>query len=332
MIASQRTSAPAHQPVQVATPARTGTTRWSAAPATPTLAQAVPATPGRITRAMTRLRKTPLLILCAIITMLLLVAGGISAPLVAPYGPDEQSLMERLVAPGTGPANGGTSYLLGTDQLGRDIFSRILYGTRVSLGIGLVGMLIGLTIGTALGLLSGFGNRIADTVIMFLVDTQQALPFIVIALMGVGIFGTDLRVLVVLLGLAGWDTFARFARGMTLGTRNRDYVVAAQLMGQSPARIMLRHILPNIAAPLIVLASLNLTSIIMLETSLSFLGLGVQPPMPSWGSMVGEGRQYLNAGAWWLAIVPGAAIVLTTISINFLGDWLRDVLDPTLKE
>jgi peptide/nickel transport system permease protein len=281
---------------------------------------------------MTVLRKTPFLIWCSATIMIVLVLAGIFAPLIAPFSPDEQSLMERLAAPGTEPANGRPRYLLGTDQLGRDIFSRVLYGTRVSLGIGLAGMLIGFAIGTTLGLISGFGGKISDTIIMFLVDTQQALPFIVIALVGVAIFGTDLRVLVVLLGLAGWDTFARFARGMTLGTRNREYVVAAQLMGQSPARIMLRHILPNIAAPLIVLASLNLTSIIMLETSLSFLGLGVQAPTPSWGSMVGEGRQYLNSGAWWLAIVPGAAIVLTTTSINFLGDWLRDVLDPTLKE
>jgi peptide/nickel transport system permease protein len=192
-------------------------------------------------------------------------------------------------------------------------------------------MAIGLIIGTTLGVISGYKGGAIDNAVMFLVDVQQAVPFIVLALAVLAIFGTDLWVLIGTVGLAGWDNFARFSRGMTLSVRESQYVLASQAVGASHARLMIRHILPNVAAPLIVLATLNISGIILLESSLSFLGIGVQPPQPSWGSMIGEGRAYLNT-AWWIAVMPGVAIVATTMSVNLVGDWLRDVLDPTLKK
>lgn len=265
---------------------------------------------------------------CALLlTLFALVA--ILAPLAAPHDPLKQSLLDRLAAPASF-AEGSSTYLLGTDQLGRDILSRVIYGARVSLGIALFGVVIGLVIGTTLGVVSGFKGGLVDNVVMFLVDVQQAIPFIIIALAGLAIFGTDLRVLLVLVGLAGWDNFARFSRGMTLSVRHSQYVLASQALGASQTRLITRHILPNVAAPLIVLATLNLTGIILLESSLSFLGIGIQPPRPSWGSMIGEGRAYLST-AWWIAIFPGLAVVAVTMSVNLVGDWLRDVLDPSLR-
>lgn len=265
----------------------------------------------------------------AVLTIAIIALIAVLAPLITPFGIDEQSLLDRLAAPGTPTADGARIHLLGTDQLGRDLWTRVAYGARVSLGIGIIGTSISFLLGASLGMISGIAGRPLDSLIMFGIDTQQALPFIVVALTGIAIFGTRLIVLIVVVGVSGWDTFARFARGMTLSVRSREYILAARVMGQSTPRTMLYHVLPNILAPLIVLASLHITAVIMLESSLSFLGLGVQPPTPSWGSMIGDGRQYLNTGAWWLALVPGGAIIMTTISLNFIGDWMRDVLDPT---
>jgi peptide/nickel transport system permease protein len=261
--------------------------------------------------------------------LVILIIAAISAPLIAPHDPAKQVLMARLQAP-AGLNGGSTEHLLGTDQLGRDIFSRAIHGARVSLGIGLIGMLIGAAIGITAGMVSGFRRGLVDEVMMFLVDAQLALPFLIMALIAIAIFGTNLVVLIAVVGLAGWESYARLTRGMVLSAREHQYVLAAQASGATRSRVMLRHILPNISAPLIVLATFQLTSIVLLEASLSFLGIGVQPPTPSWGSMIGEGREYLNT-AWWIAVVPGVAIVLTTMTISLIGDWLRDVLDPTLR-
>lgn len=274
-------------------------------------------------------RGMPHLIKLCFVVLGLLILAAVAAPLIAPHDPAYQTLLARLQAP-VGFSGGSTEHLLGTDQLGRDIFSRAVYGARVSLGIGLLGMLIGATIGITAGMIAGFRRGIIDEVIMFLVDAQLALPFIVMALIAIAIFGTDLIVLILVVGVAGWEGYARLTRGMVLSAREQQYVLSAEAAGASRKRVMARHILPNISAPLIVLATFQLTSIILLESSLSFLGIGVQPPTASWGSMIGEGREYLNT-AWWIAVVPGVAIVLTTMTISLIGDWLRDVLDPTLR-
>ncbi|CAN5501051.1 ABC transporter permease [soil metagenome] len=275
------------------------------------------------------LRSMPHLIRVCFGILVILIIAAISAPLIAPQDPAEQVLMARLQAP-AGLNGGSTEHLLGTDQLGRDIFSRAIHGARVSLGIGLIGMLIGAAIGIAAGIVSGFRRGLVDEVIMFLVDAQLALPFLIMALIAVAIFGTNLVVRIAVVGFAGWESYARLTRGMVLSAREHQYVLAAQASGVTRSRVMLRHILPNISAPLIVLATFQLTSIVLLEASLGFLGIGVQPPTPSWGSMIGEGREYLNT-AWWIAVVPGVAIVLTTMTISLIGDWLLDVLDPTLR-
>lgn len=270
----------------------------------------------------------PYLIRACFILLLAAVMVGVLAPVIAPADPAHQDLLARLQEP---VGFGGTSErALGTDGLGRDVLSRLLHGARVSLGIGVIGMAIGATLGLLVGLAAGFWRGVVDEVLMFLVDVQLALPFIVIALTGIAIFGTSMRVLILVIGFAGWESYARLTRGMVLSVREGQYVQAAEALGASRARLMFRHILPNIVAPLIVLATINLTGIILLESTLSFLGIGVQPPTPSWGSMIGEGRDYLNT-AWWIAVIPGAAIVLSTMSISLIGDWLRDVLDPTLR-
>lgn len=271
-------------------------------------------------------RTMPYLVRVSMVVLIASILIAILAPLIAPHDPLKQSLLDRLQDPSwTG------EFPLGTDQLGRDVLSRVIYGARVSLGIAVIGMLIGLIIGTSLGVFSGFRGGAVDNVIMFLVDVQQAVPFIVLSLAVLAIFGTDLKVLIAVVGFRGWETFARFARGMTLSARQSQYVLASQAIGASQTRLIVRHVLPNVAAPLIVLATLNITGIILLESSLSFLGIGVQPPQPSWGNMIGEGREYLNS-AWWIGVMPGVVMVVVTTSVNLVGDWLRDVLDPTLRQ
>jgi peptide/nickel transport system permease protein len=271
----------------------------------------------------------PTLIKGCVVVMVTFVVLGIFAPVIAPHDPVSQTLTARLTAP-VWASGGSAEYLLGTDQLGRDVLSRVIHGSRISLTIGIFGMTVGFILGSTLGIIAGFARGILDDVIMFLVDVQLALPFIIIALVVIAIFGANLMVLLLLVGLAGWEGFARIARGMVLSTSQNAYVEAARALGASRARIVLRHIVPNITAPLIVFATLNLTSIILLESTLSFLGLGVQPPMASWGSMIGTGRDFLGT-AWWIAVIPGGAIVLVTMSISLFGDWLRDALDPTLR-
>lgn len=286
----------------------------------------------RLTRPTSRwatLRSMPYLIRICFAFATLLGIVALTAPLLAPHDPAQQTLLARLQPP-LGFNGGSTEHLLGTDQLGRDIFSRAIHGARVSLSIGVLGMLIGAVIGTTVGMISGFRRGLVDEMLMFLVDAQLALPVLVMALIAIAIFGTNLAVLIAVVGLAGWEGYARLTRGMVLSAREQQYVLAAQASGATRLRVMLRHILPNISAPLIVLATFQLTAIVLLEASLSFLGIGVQPPTPSWGSMIGEGREYLNT-AWWIAVVPGVAIVLTTMTISLIGDWLRDVLDPTLR-
>ena len=264
-----------------------------------------------------------------LVMLTLLVICGVFAGLIAPHDPAQNDLRARLQPPAFSEG-GSTVHLLGTDQLGRDLLSRLIYGARVSLAIGFLGMLFGAAFGSLCGLVSGFTRGIVDEAFMFLVDAWVALPFLIVALSLVAMLGSSLTVLILLAALAGWASYTRVTRGLALAAREQQYVVAARAAGAGPGRLLLRHILPNIAAPLIVLATMELTGIILLEASLSFLGFGIQPPTPAWGYMVSEGRQYLHT-AWWVGVFPGVAIMLLTIAVSLSGDWLRDVLDPILR-
>jgi peptide/nickel transport system permease protein len=276
------------------------------------------------------LKRSPWLIRASLAVLVLVIGSALLAPLIVPYDPDRQDLLARLLPPMETSAQ-GNRYLLGTDHLGRDLLSRVIYGARISMLFALLGTAIGLMLGTLLGLMAGFSGGRADQGIMFFVDLQQSIPFIVICLIGIAMFGTGMVVLIPLVGLAGWDGYARYARGGSMAARNSQYVLASRSTGAPESAILWRHVLPNAAAPIIVVATLNVTGVILLEASLSFLGIGVQPPTASWGNMISEGRQYLGT-AWWIAVFPGLAMIATTLSITLLGDWLRDSLDPTTRQ
>ncbi len=265
--------------------------------------------------------------------MILGIAGLIAlfGPQIAPKDPNRQDLLVRLQAPGEPNRDGEVEFWLGTDALGRDVLSRLIYGTRVSIAVGFVAVAIGGTIGTMLGLVAGyFGGRI-DDFIMRAADIQLAFPFILLAIMVLVVLGQGVLNLVAVLGIGQWVTYARIARGETISQRDKEYVEAARAVGMSNARIMFRSIFPNILAPLIVIASFNVASVILAEASLSFLGLGVPQNVPTWGGMLAQSRDQLIGGKWWLAIYPGIAIMMTVLSLNILGDWLRDFLDPRLR-
>lgn len=269
----------------------------------------------------------PLVLGCmAFIALILIVAAG--ADLIAPQHYTDQSLLDRLKPPAFlgGPAR----YLLGTDELGRDVLSRLIYGIRFSLVIAILGTTIGAVLGTFLGFVAAHALGLVEETIMMMVDVQAAIPFLIIALALLAFFGNSFTLFIIIMGLNGWETYARLTRGMVLSTAAQGYAVAVRSLGAKPLRLYGRHILPNIASALIVQFTLNFPSTILLETSLSFLGLGVQPPLTSLGQMLGAGRNYLIL-AWWIAVAPGVTIFLTTLSISIVGDWLRDRLDPTLR-
>jgi peptide/nickel transport system permease protein len=272
--------------------------------------------------------KWPLL---AIFILLMVTVAAIFGPALAPKDPNRQNIIARLQPPLTPSRNGEVEHLLGTDGLGRDILSRLIYGARISLMVGLTAVLIGGTLGTLLGMMAGyFGGRM-DDVIMRVTDIQLAFPFILLAIMFLVVLGPGVINLILILGIGQWDTYARIARGQTLAQREKEYVEAARALGARPMSILIKTILPNILAPLIVIASFNIASVILSEAALSFLGLGVPATTPTWGGMLAESRDQLLAGRWWLAIFPGVAIMATALSFNILGDWLRDFLDPRLR-
>ena len=275
------------------------------------------------------LRRVPPVVWVCGLTLVLMVLAALFAPLVAPKDPYEQSLLLRLTPPAWS-AEGEAGYLLGTDEFGRDILSRMLYGARISLAVGLLGVAIGTVFGSVMGMLAGYFSGPVDEVIMLLADMQLAFPFILLAIAIIAVLGPSLTNLIILVGISGWMTYARVCRGVVLTLKEREFVQAVHALGGSDRRVLFRHILPNITSPIIVLATLDLARLIILESTLSFLGLGVQPPNPSWGGMLGQGREYLDS-AWWLATFPGLAIMLTTLAISRGGDWVRDTLDPTLR-
>jgi len=261
--------------------------------------------------------------------LLILVLSAVFADYLAPADPYRQSLRGRLDAPAW--LGGTTGALLGTDQLGRDILSRILFGSRVSLLVGFTAVIIGGLLGSLLGLVAGYAGRVADEVIMTIADTQLAFPLVLLAIAVVAVLGPSLQNLILVVGISGWVTYARIARAQVLSLKQKEFIEAVRALGGSDLRILFRHLLPNTLSPLIVVATLDLARTIVLESTLSFLGLGVQPPTPSWGQMIGEGREYLIIGRWWVSVFPGIVLMLTTMAVNRIGDWVRDVLDPTLR-
>jgi peptide/nickel transport system permease protein len=258
------------------------------------------------------------------VVVVLVVATAALAPWVAPFDPSQQRLLERLRPPGT------AGHLLGTDNFGRDLFSRLVYGARVSLLVGVISVAIAAGLGAAVGLIGGyFGGRL-DTLLMRVVDVLMAFPLILLAIAIVAVLGSGLFNLMVAVGVSSVPPFARLVRSEVLAQRGRDYVEAARAVGAGSRRVMGRHILPNTLSPIVVLSTMRVSTVILTESSLSFLGLGVAPPTPTWGNMVADGTKFLQT-APWLSIIPGVAIMLTVLAFNLFGDGLRDALDPRLK-
>ena len=295
-----------------------------AQPITETVAETAPGEPLQAGTPPRRFPGIPLFVL-----LFLLILPGLFAPYLAPHNPIRGSLRARLKPPMW--VQGGTvTHPLGTDKVGRDILSRIIYGARISLAVSIVAILVSGAIGTALGLMAGyFGGRI-DALIMRLVDISLGLPVILLALVFVAAVGASFGTVVGVTAVLLWARYARQVRGESLSIRERDFVARARVAGASHFRIMLRYILPNVVNTLTVLATLQIGAVILLESALSFLGAGIPRPTPTWGSMIADGRDLIVV-AWWIAMFPGLAIMLTVLSLNLLGDWLRDHLDPKLR-
>ena len=278
---------------------------------------------------LARRRRVPWIALGALTFVAALFVMAAAAPLIAPHDPVRQSLRLRLKPP-TMEAADGRAHPLGTDHLGRDVLSRVIYGSRVSLLIGFSAVGVGILIGATLGIIAGYRRGWLDTVIMTVADAQLAFPFILLAIGIIAVLGPSFPTLIVVVGLSGWMTYARVLRAQVLVLRSREFVDAIRGLGGSTLRVILRHILPNVLSSLVVIATLELARAIVLEATLSFLGLGIQPPTPSWGGMIHEGREYLDS-AWWISTFPGLVLMLSSVVVSRLGDWLRDVLDPTLR-
>ncbi|MBI1727700.1 MAG: ABC transporter permease [Candidatus Rokubacteria bacterium] len=251
------------------------------------------------------------------------------APWLTPFDPLEQDINHRLKEPGWQTAEGSV-HPLGTDHLGRDILARVIFGSRIALVVGLSAVLISGVLGMAIGLVSGYFGGKVDDFFMRLADVQLAFPFIQLAIAVIGVLGPSLRNIIIVIGVSSWVVYARVVRGEVLSIREREFVQAAIALGSRDGRVLLRHVLPNAFTPWLVVATLDMARVIVIESALSFLGLGVQPPTPTWGGMLADGRVYLST-AWWLATFPGLAILVTVLGINLLGDGLRDTLDPRLK-
>jgi len=257
----------------------------------------------------------------------LFVLAAALAPLIEPRDPLAQDIAVRLKGPGFFDPRTGMRFWLGTDGLGRDILSRVIEGARVSLLVGVGGASLSAVLGVFLGLSAGYAGGWWDTLVMRVVDVWQAVPFTVMAIAVAVILGPSLQNVILVLGISSWVNYARVVRGETMAQRKSQIVVAARVVGATHVRIALRHVLPQVSASIIVLSSLLVASMILFEASLSFLGLGVQPPTPSWGNMVLDGVDPIRV-AWWVSFFPGLAILLAAMGINLLGDWLRDALDP----
>jgi peptide/nickel transport system permease protein len=288
-------------------------------------------------------KNNPVAIVAAIVA-LVLITGALFAPVFSPHRPFDLATLELndSLKPPAWVTGGEWKYLLGTDDQGRDVLSTILYGSRVSILVGLASVLFAMFLGVAAGLLSGYIGGRLDAFIMRIADVQLSFPAILIALLIDGIakaalpknFSTDMvsiLVLVVAIGLANWVQYARTVRGSTLVERNKEYVQAARVIGVPKWKIMLTHVLPNVTGPVLVIATINVATAIITEATLSFLGVGVPPTTPSLGTMINNGNNFLYSGEWWLVLFPGLTLVLLCMSVNLLGDWLRDALNPKLN-
>lgn len=277
-----------------------------------------------------RLRNTRALAvpILAGVVILAAVVGAIAAPRITSHDPEVGDLRTRLQSPDWSPSDAG--HVFGTDQLGRDVLSRLLYGSRITLLVGVLSVLLAGAIGVLLGLVSGYYGGKVDRAVSVVMDIQMSFPFLTLAIALVAVLGPGIRNIVIVLGISGWVLYSRIVRGEVLRLRGAEYVEAARAAGATNRRIMVRTILPNILAPVIVVATFAFAQVVIVEASLSFLGIGVQPPTPTWGGMLADGRQYLQL-AWWLTFFPGIALMLLVLAINMLGDWLRDYLDPHLR-
>jgi peptide/nickel transport system permease protein len=280
---------------------------------------------------------------CAALLTLACVGGAVFAPWIAPQNPFDSATLNLTdgFTPPAWNAGGSTRYLLGTDDQGRDILSTILYGARISLGVGLAAVLFSALLGVSLGLLSGYLGGRLDAFIMRIADIQLSFPAILIALLIDGVARVALPrelhdqlavyVLVLAIGVSGWVQYARTVRGSTLVEKGKEYVQAARVIGRHPIAIMLRHVLPNVTGPVLVIATIHIATAIITEATLSFLGVGVPPTQPSLGTLVRIGNDFLISGEWWITVFPGLALVVLVLSVNLLGDWLRDALNPKLR-
>ena len=292
-------------------------------------ASALPAKPARpevrARRPITATRKGRRVVITGIVVVLVTLVG-LLGPVVIPYNPLEIRLEERLKAPGSVLPDGQVAWF-GTDQLGRDLLQQVIHGARVSMLVAASTVVIAGTTGTALGVLSGYYRGAIDTVLMGLVDLQLAFPPLLLAILIAAMLGPSVGNVILTLSVIRWAVFARLARGSVLSLREKEFVEAARALGGSHARVMARHILRNILTPIVILATLQIALQMLAEASLSFLGLGIPHPLPSWGVTISQGRDYLN-NAWWIATVPGAVMTVTVLSVGFFGDAVRDYLDP----
>ncbi|WP_342358792.1 ABC transporter permease [Terrarubrum flagellatum] len=262
--------------------------------------------------------------------IVVLVALALLAPALGLPDPVRSNLRARMLAPTWTGLFAPGPHPLGTDQVGRDILSRIIYGSRITLMVAGCAVILGGIVGVFLGIVAGYRGGITDRILMRLVDIQLAIPLMLLALLVVAALGPSLTNLIVVLAVTSWIRYARIVRGQVLTLREREFVQSARAVGASTMRIMMRHILPNVMTPALVVATLELARVIIMDAALSFLGLGVQPPAASWGRMLAEGRVYISTG-WWIVTFPGLAIVLTVLSVNLFGDWLRDIFDPKMR-
>ena len=287
-------------------------------------------------------RRSPVAIAAAVLTVIC-VGGALLAPWLAPHNPfDAASLdLNKAFAPPAWVAQGVTNFPLGTDDQGRDVLSTIMYGARISLGVGAAAVLFALVVGVTLGLLSGYLGGRVDAFIMRIADIQLSFPAILIALLVDGVARVALPsdshdeiaipVLILAIGVSGWVQYARTVRGSTMVEKNKEYVQAARVIGRPPLAIMLRHVLPNVMGPVLVIATIHIATAIITEATLSFLGVGVPPTRPSLGTLIRIGNEFLLSGEWWITVFPGIALVTLVLSVNLLGDWLRDALNPKLR-
>jgi peptide/nickel transport system permease protein len=265
-----------------------------------------------------------------LIMVLGVIISAIFAPVLSPHDPILQDVEKRLFPP-IGQTGADPHYLLGTDHLGRDIVSRLIYGARISLVVSISAVAFSAVLGTVIGLFSGFYGGKVDNIFMRLADVQLAFPFILLAIAIIAVLGPSLQNIIIVMGITGWVIYARVVRAEVLSLREKEFIISVKALGGSNGRIIFNHLLPNVIPPIIVIVTLEMARMIIMEAALSFLGLGIQPPTPTWGGMLADGRVYLVT-SWWLATFPGLVIMLVVLGINLLGNWLRDMLDPRLTQ